>query len=271
MKEGARTGTEIWHRIAEDWWLSLIFFFDFCFYQGRGDWLSSDYENATIKALTELLGDPSQKLISVNQLKRDGWLEPKNWDSPINPLRIALNKKYRWDPDERPPNIKGHIRKGFMTDTGKPRDREMVAAVIRFVSGLELDNHSIVKHAIRLLINRQINRLAENIDSIRGVGEKITSLFIRNIVTFYSPISEDSLARSELKWIFPLDTWVNKLTKRLHFEGIDQFERRDNILAFCLENNISPIALNEGLWYVGANSFDILLDILMHEGVPNLD
>jgi hypothetical protein len=270
-KEGALTEADIWQRIAKDWWLSLVFFFDFCFYQGRGDWLSCDYENATIKALTELLGEQNYKLERLKQFRREGWLEPTNWEIPNNPIRQALDKKYRWDPEERPPNIEGHLRKNMLTETGKTRDREMVIAAMRFISELEKeDNYSIVMYAIRLLKNMQIKCLAKNIDSIRGVGEKVTSLFIHNIVTFYSPIPEDSLNKSELKWIFPVDTWVDQISKRLRFEGKDQFERRDNLLVFCLENKISPIALNEGLWYIGTNSIRILLDFLTREDVPNL-
>jgi hypothetical protein len=60
------------YRILNSWWLSLIFFFDRVFYQGRRDEVSGMFGKAAVKALKELLGTTDKerldKLLSFRDL-----------------------------------------------------------------------------------------------------------------------------------------------------------------------------------------------------------
>jgi hypothetical protein len=34
------------------------------------------------------------------------------------------------------------------------------------------------------------------------------------------------------------------------------------IVSYCLQNKISPLLFNAGAWYIGARSFDLLIELI---------
>lgn len=125
-------------KIKDDWWLSLIYFFDRVFYQGRNDSVSGQFEKATILALRNYFDHPEST--SLIDLQRKGLLEWDNYGyqkgkTPVNGLYSELlygflNGQYSFT----------HENKYVKTGTGKQRDREMVIDTLKFVSGLPDQN-----------------------------------------------------------------------------------------------------------------------------------
>lgn len=69
----------------------------------------------------------------------------------------------------------------------------------------------------------------------------------------------------DLICVQPIDVWVRKIASKAKI--IDDPEEKDeivrkNIVEACLDSGVSVIKFNQGAWYLGHNSFDILIDNL---------
>jgi len=229
-----------WDCVRQHWWYALIFFFDRAFYQGRNDVLSGDFEQATLAALDKVLGSlPSNdKLLRLKQLSH--WVQPDQWKAAKNPLCEALSEKY---------SIGGKQR-----GTGRERDKEMVMDTLRFVSS-ECKDCNILEHSIEQIKNHRIAELFKRLDGITSVGEKIASFFLRDTVFFYD--LERYVGPDDYRYLVPIDARVRKVTDKLGIKANAQA-----IAEICRQNEISPVRLAIGLWYVDSHSLDLLLDRL---------
>jgi hypothetical protein len=109
-----------------------------------------------------------------------------------------------------------------------------------------------------------VNSMLTNIYSI---GPKIAGLLLRDIVQIYE-LQEfvDTFEKHSL--LQPIDTWVHQVSHEIGIvsrakpykgEGAD-------IVRFCFANDINTIHYNEGAWYVGSQSYRIVLKQLQtHE------
>lgn len=248
--------------ILNDWWLSLIFFLDRVFYQGHSDNLPGIYERATIEALTNLLGQ--QKKEKLIQLRNQRCLNFKLYDfdskkrvktptTPCSVLEATLNRKY----EVTLPNGRTGKR-----STGKKRDREMTVDILRFISTeLETYDYNVLKYAISLIEQRKIKSVYDELRTIRQVGDKTTSLFIRDVVAVYN--LENHIGRRDHVLLLPVDTWVRKLSQIAQLNIAPRFttdqELKERLVDVCLKNYISPIKFNQGIWYLGTHSLELIL------------
>jgi len=105
---------------------------------------------------------------------------------------------------------------------------------------------------VKSLIERDKTIEAYNlIESIRGVGPKISSFYMRDIAYL------GNLIESRIKdqfYLQPIDTWIeqtlsiifgNKVPTKLR-------EKQETIVELCSEANCSPIAFNQGAWVLGS-------------------
>lgn len=229
-----------WEKVIEDWWLALLFFFDRAFYQGRSDKLSRQFEQATVKALdTFLIGTTSEKLLQLRQ--SSDWLIRENWNKSENPLWSALGRTY-------------HVGKKEKRSTGRQRDKEMVLDTLNFIEK-NCEDCNILAHSIQNIKIGEIVKLSKQLDYIVSVGDKITSLFLRDIVFLYG--LEDYLRPEDYCLVMPIDTWVRQVCDKLQIKP----DAKEMVSA-CRENGVSPIKFNQGAWYLGARSFSILIDAL---------
>lgn len=107
---------------------------------------------------------------------------------------------------------------------------------------------------------------------IRYIGPKISSFYLRDLVCVFNDFKFNA---NEQIYFQPIDSWVGKILIKLNFlkelkitkkidnlNGKELYLLRQNIVNKCLESGISPIEFNQGAWYIGKNSFDILLKTL---------
>lgn len=239
-------------RILSSWWMSLIFFFDRVFYLGRRDDVSSMFERAAIKALEELLGaTDEQKLDKLLSLRDLRCLEYTRYQKCPD-LYDQLKSKYHiQQPD-------GTIK---MSSTGKERDREMTVDTLRFVAeNLEKHDYNLVKYAISKINNHEIKKLYDDLVSIRQIGDKTATLFLRDTVAVYD--LENQIADSDYILLQPIDTWVRKVSEKLKLapRKTPDKQLKNVIIRACINEGFSPIKFNQGIWYLGFHSLELILD-----------
>ena len=89
------------------------------------------------------------------------------------------------------------------------------------------------------------------------------SLYLRDIVLLYD--LQKFLAIETQKYLQPIDTWVRQVAERLGIIGKndkDPIAIAEKIVAQCRNHSVCPLLFNAGAWYVGARSFELLLESL---------
>jgi hypothetical protein len=88
---------------------------------------------------------------------------------------------------------------------------------------------------------------------IRGIGKKITSFILRDIVWYLD--MEKEVPAGELIYLQPIDTWVRQICLKLWMdlhEKVDEFIIAKRIIDKCNELGVSSISFNQGAWYFGS-------------------
>lgn len=236
-----------WNEVLDDWWLGLRFFFDRAFYQGRRDELSHWFEQAAQQALHQLFGmGANSRRKRLWELYKGNFLGKDNFGRRGNPLAIALKNKYEV----------GDKKRG----TGKKGDNLMVADILHFIcekTNSRSEPLNLVTYMKEGIRNGKIAELADKLDSIYQVGEKIYSLLLRDVIDLFK--LSNHLSPDDYKYVQVVDTWVEKLAKKLGFDGSKK-QLAVRLAETCREHNIDAIAFNQGAWYLAAHSFDILTD-----------
>lgn len=239
-------------QILQSWWISLIFFFDRVFYQGRRDQVSGMFEAATVKALNELLGETDeQKLDNLLTLRDRGCLDYRRKDTLCASVYSKLRRRYRI---QRPDGTEKD------SSTGKERDREMTVDALRFVAET-LGNHdfNILQYAICKIRDQKMRELYDQLTCVRQVGDKTATLFLRDVVAVYG--LEESVTQDDLVFLQPVDTWVRQLSGRINLarEGTSDKQLKRTIVEVCSKVAVSPIRFNQGLYYLGSHALELIL------------
>jgi len=267
---------DIWDKEAlENNWLdALNFFFSHSFMRGRSDKLSNEYHLFTISVLEDYFSIKDQGLTNAyNSLKNQNSFFDKNMIlnfkekknirignsiknkdfeieiSSKNPLiEILLTQKeieVKW-------NNKSYNKKIHL---GNDKDIIMVLDVLDFISSenIKMNIYNYLKNKIKTGIKSAYKELIK----IYAVGDKIAAFTIRDIgMMNLKNISTD------IRFAFPVDTWVFKIAKKLGCEDMNIENVKSFFIEICEKNKINPLKVNAGLWFLGFNSLDILLDNL---------
>ena len=248
-KEKSDLGISKWSDILDSWWLGALFFFGRAFYQGRRDSLSDAYRLSALQALESALGkQATSKAKSLLTLYNKGFLDKDQWDRTDNDLTVALDKKYQVASKPR--------------STGKRGDKLMVLDFLRFICvnrQSETEPLNFAKYVVIKIKQHETKKLVNEIKTLYQVGPKICSFLLRDVVCFLE-LSE-YICREDYQYLLPVDTWVRQVARRIGIEGSDLHLPRE-LADACSKCSISPIAFNQGAWYLGAKAFDILFDNL---------
>lgn len=218
--------------MRNDWWEGLKFFLSRSFAQGRRDEMSNRVKENAMNVLEKYIEDHDGNPTVI--------LKENNFPVIRNALEEVIGK--------------GKV--------GKGRDIEMVISILKFVSKLEEKN--LVNYSISKIekgnLKQHYNELKSKICSI---GPKIASFYLRDLVFMYS--LEEKVSEEDLEFLQPIDTWVRKVAFKVGI--IDKSDEedlvvREHIVEACFNFNVSTIKFNQGAWFLGHNSFDILLENL---------
>jgi endonuclease III len=140
-------------------------------------------------------------------------------------------------------------------------DRKMVIQTLEFIRNLNA--HNIVTHCLSKIEKDQTKESYDELQKIYGIGSKLASLFLRDICFIYMIDLSD---KEQLICLQPVDTWVKQVAVKLGIPGCTQKMREidvvEPIVSYCLQNKISPLLFNAGAWYIGARSFDLLIELI---------
>jgi len=165
----------------------------------------------TYKTVERLWQSFSQRLNNTN-------LNPKN-----NPLY----------PSSNPNNIQG---------IGNSR------SLLEIILNNQLQQASFVNH-LRFMIerNNNVKQAFELMNQIRGIGPKIASLFLRDVVITY----EVDLANVQNRYLLqPIDIWVQRTIS--HFTNIPGNQKQviaEWIVKTSIQYHINPELVNMGVWF----------------------
>jgi hypothetical protein len=234
-------------KVESDWWEASKFFFSRAFYQGRRDDISKKVEEKAIEILSKYFDNQYQRDKEFQRLKDTNWKELKN----------ELSK---------------NIGKGKI---GRERDIKMIISYFNFISNLEHKN--IVAYSLNKIKQKEIKdhfyelQKSKRPNGIESVGPKITSLYLRDLVCINN--LEDSIKKEDMIYFQPIDTWVRKIANELEIiespklsnkelKNVNEFKIREKIVEICDKLHVSAIKFNQGAWYLGVKSFNILLENL---------
>ncbi|HLC54864.1 MAG TPA: hypothetical protein VJK07_04550 [Candidatus Nanoarchaeia archaeon] len=217
--------------MLKNWWKGLQFFLSRSFYQGRRDTISMRVEEKAMNVLKKYIEDNGNDATVL--------LNENNFPDIKNALREVIGK--------------GKI--------GRGRDIEMVISILDFVSKLEEKN--IVNYSISKIKSGTVKEHFYELQKIISIGPKITSFYLRDLICMYS--LDKHMSNEDLIFLQPIDTWVRKVALKVRIiDDIDEQDSsvREKIIKACLDLNISTIKFNQGAWFLGYNSFDIVIENL---------
>ena len=223
--------------LSQDWWMSLHFWFDRAFYRGRQDMLSEKIEKRAFKVLEKLLGGTNKKRkAELDLLAKEGWLKREQWKSQRNPLQEALSK--------------GEVNNRY--------DRLLVISTLAFLQTLPENN--IISWTIK---QKRLKDVYEQLNKLFAVGDKIASFYLRDVVDIFK-LREVVKKQGNEIYVQPIDTWVRQVAIEI---GLASKNDKDNIVKkaitdACHKFSVDPIRFNQGAWYIGSNSFKIVIDNL---------
>ena len=106
-------------------------------------------------------------------------------------------------------------------------------------------------HVKGLIQNNQTKEVHELVETIRGIGTKIASLYLRDI-TYLGKIPEERLI--DQHYLQPVDTWIEQTLSIIFGKNkpILLRDKQEIIVDLCKAANISPIAFSQGAWVLGS-------------------
>jgi len=260
--------------LETNWWAALNFFFSHSFMRGRKDILSNEYHLFTIFVLEEYFSIKTQSLAKAyNNLKGH-----KNFFDKNIILNFKEKKNIRFgnsikDKDfEMEISSKNPLIKTLLTqkeievkweDTsyrkkihlGNDRDIMMVLDVLNFISSenKKMNIYNYLKNKIKT----GVKSAYEELINIYAVGDKIAAFTIRDIL-----LMNPEIIKEDFWFVFPVDTWLFKIARKFGCEDIQIEKVKEFFIEICQKYNLNPLKVNAGLWFLGFNSLDILLENL---------
>jgi len=220
-----------------------------CFYRGRSDKTSKMYIKYALEAVDSLCenidGDQEKvAFMAKNGNKLVGW---------YTCLVKTHEKKY--SNDETKPH---------------PTDVKLLKSICdEFIEDLERYDYNIRKFCAKFFEENNLVGLYTSLDEVKGVGHKLASLYIRDLLAYYEEAHPESklklskLSKDNMLYVYPVDTWVKQITEKIHGQEFDSNkEAMDWIIEKCEPEGLSPAYVNHGIWYIGSNSSQFLIDNL---------
>lgn len=230
-------GGEDPNKLLNQPWFALRFFFGRACFQGRRDEISQKVFEATIATLSRYFENESFAQ-RYQELKHQKW----------KPVESELQKR---------------IGKGKV---GKARDIDMVLSTLDFIG--QIKDLNIVASSVEQICAGKTTLHCKALQrslsetGIISVGPKIAALYLRDVVSLFE--LEDKVPAESLYCLQPVDVWVRKLANKIQITDKhgDDLHIQKAFVALCQSQGVSPILFNQGAWYVGYKSFDIVLELL---------
>ena len=137
----------------------------------------------------------------------------------------------------------------------------MVISTLRYIH--RLPRHNIVAYsADSIRAGRLRKHYVDLQESIYQVGPKVASLYLRDTVAALA--LEKNITTDSWICLQPIDGWVRKVACKsgMVTDSASDIEIQQTIVRLCTERGVSPLLFSQGVWYLGYNSLDLLLEML---------
>ena len=271
--------------LESNWWSALVFFFGHSFMRGRRDELSNEYQHYTIKVLGNYLSIPQGKLdYSYNKLKENKqYLDSQVISNFKNKYHLGNKNSLKAPSFDREVRLRNPLVELLTTKRsikvtwgeervytknnlylGNDKDIMMVLDTLKFV--IESDRKNIYNYLLGLIKNYGLKKAYEELDCISNVGDKIAAFTIRD-VGLMNPnlINKLNITDEDYEFAFPVDTWVEQITEKIGFKETDPQQIKKYFVSKSREYGLNPLKVAAGLWYLGFNSLEILLEKMEKE------
>jgi endonuclease III len=149
---------------------------------------------------------------------------------------------------------------------GKSRDVDMVVSALSYINKIPYKN--IVAHSATQIRGGKLKQHYQELQSRSGdngitqVGPKIAAFYLRDVVSLCQ--LSGSVDNASAFCLQAVDTWVQKVAEKLGIVrvGADTSEVQNAIVGLCEKEQISALRFNQGAWFTGYHSFDLVLDLL---------
>ena len=217
--------------MESDWLQALQFYLHGYAYERQGR--SPEYSNAAVEAVELAVQTGSGKLDSEFPLR--------TWSAFLEILRL---------PTSEGANPKMNPLYPYES-TGK-------TSVTQLVLNLDDYDYNLVQTVLSLLKKGSVKLAHTFLCQIRGTGNKINSLFLRDIVLMYElPIDQRHLL------LQPIDVWIRRMFRLLIGlsadvpKGVrdaysDDIKIAELIVDLAVKAGVSPLIVNQGAWFFGA-------------------
>jgi len=113
------------------------------------------------------------------------------------------------------------------------------------------DVSNIATHTRDLMADGDTAQAYDFMKSIRGVGEKISSFYLRDIA-YLADLDESSI--SDVYLLQPIDTWLEQTLRILFGSNAPRSvkEKQRLVVDLCSQSEVSSIAFNQGAWVLGS-------------------
>ena len=132
----------------------------------------------------------------------------------------------------------------------------MVLDTLNFMSSSSKKTN-LYKYFNDLIKRNEIDVAYLELNKLSGIGDKISTFFLRDVTI----INNYNLDENQMKYVFPVDTWVAQITSLLADKQFST-ERPNEIKKYFIENypdnNLPLIAA--GIWFLGFNSLSIAIE-----------
>lgn len=121
--------------------------------------------------------------------------------------------------------------------------------ILKVMANKNISN--LASHVKCLIQNKQTKEAHELVNSIRGVGTKIASLYLRDIA-YLGRIPENRI--KDQYCLQPIDTWIEQ-TLSIIFGNIKPTvlrKKQEIIVKLCETASVSSIAFSQGAWMLGS-------------------
>lgn len=205
-------------------WEALLYLFTKVFYQGRRD-----------KTSEEVSKQAKRILSNHPEIQQGIWTEKT----------IQVIEK----------DLETCIGPGFV---GKRGDIKMVSGILHYL--MTLNDRNIVRHSIKIIEMEGFQVMSNELKSLYQIGDKIASFYLRDLIQIFD-LKYDT---EDAQYLQPVDTWVRKIALLLDIskEGDSDASIVKAMTSLCTEHGQSYLLFNQGIWYLGANSFTLLIEQL---------
>jgi len=223
-------------KILNSAWEGFRFLVDKIFFQGRNDNVSEEIRKRVIEVLE------ASEFVT-------------NWTWTDKDLEVIRGQTFE----------KNVGRGGNPGNVGKPRDVTMLISCFEFVRD-KVDRGNIVAFSCNRIregkIQEHYKELQGEYGGIMQIGPKIASFYLRDLVMVFQ--FEEFVPVEFQSTLQPIDTWVEQVSKKLKIVSQDatHIEIKQRVVEICKTHNISPMLFNAGCWYIGKNSFEIVIENL---------